>query len=1208
MEGVTGRFQPELAELVARAVGAVWPLCARGSPSSPDEPRGFTVVEEAEALAPLSEPERLLALVILGPAASVGVEATLDHAVQRLSSVGAGGALLHAVLQGGQRDAPTLERLWSDVERSHGDRRFTAAAAFALAGALPLAVDGLEPIDKIEDPDVASLVCFAVGHAARRGDPGARALVRDALARPTPVDRGRDAAMLKGLGGGFLEQGTALVATWTRRTLQDVVLWGRVTRRAALTAIALGASSPTVRRAVEIGLAASDDRAEALDFLSRLPSDVSHALLDASVGAAPSDGALGRWPSAVRSAFVATWLAADVELPSAVVEHLQRERATPVVLTVLERLALDPERLPLEARQHLARAWADHPDVAVQRAIASAGAFFRPRPHLHLEVHDATADIVALPASVLARDDLDRLRVALWSGDSDRIVELATHVPLDRRQSAREALLGALEIPNAALRRAIVEAVGRIGGHADGVRLLDAARRYRALEGTVAAALRELNTRGLAESLAEVFQRRLKWADDDAVDDYCAIAGPEQVMHLLSALETRYDPAARSGAARAIARRKAHEVVFALRAAGLSDAQEASRLAALGALHDLTGTSPSADELAGHALLFRPADELPEAIERAREAGLAALPGVRRTLARGSWKRRRAACDVLAMLPAGAWDEASQVLVEVLADPDEDVRLAAMEALVQRGFEARTPRERTLVALAARRAKELLEPGAEADVPTLLQALRLGGYVFRSEVLEVLERLAVAGRAGELSEHEALLDVARLDVAHALLRPGGIEATLRAVDHTWQAVPHRARYVRGLAEADVGGLVHEIEAGTWGWRAREAACQALVRPAPALAPEERAIAIRLLQGQISEDDDDVRRSVFQGLAWLGGEDAARAIATGFQSPFQEDRDVVALALGAVGENALPVIDALVHEPWWESRQGAALALSHWREGIQIAVDRLIVLAVDAEYRVSQAARDGLLRHGLIPSGAAIVDAIGRAQSLTIEGLEPWLLLQLQHGSPEVAMRLDALVEDAPIDLLPQRIGLVATFRAEHLALWLEDVAHGRTTRHIGVRLAAADALRALTRRACPVCRGERSVRCPGCNGGGEVPCPTCSGRGLVLVPCPDPDCTARLATRPIGSKRCVTCRGRGEVSEPCGCQRARVSEVVRVRDDGVLRALEAATPVRARVPCDVCAGAGRLACQACDGTGADASPAPDPGAPPGLSESAPRNA
>ncbi|MFO0748726.1 MAG: HEAT repeat domain-containing protein [Myxococcota bacterium] len=874
------------------------------------------------------------------------------------------------------------------------------------------------------------------------------------------------------------------------------------------------------------------------------------------------------------------------DLPHELLEHLAEERSAMVILTVLERLRAGPERVPAELRQHLGRAWADHPDVAVRRALVSAGSTFKARPHVAGEATDVSAEVVALPASALARDDIDRLRVALWSGDSDHLVELATHVPLDRRAPAREALLGALEIPNAALRRAIVEAIGRIGSHADGPRLLDAARRYRALESTVAASLRELNARALAERLAELYRRRLKWADDDAVDDYCAIAGPEQVMHLLGALETRYYPSARAGAARAIARRKAHEVVFALRTSGLTDTQESSRLAALGALHDLTGTSPSADELAGHALLYRPTEELPEAIERAREAGSAALAGIRRTLARGSWKRRRAACDVLATLPASAAEEATQVLIDVLSDPDEDVRLAAMEALAQRGWEARTAREKTLQALAGRRAKDLLQHPNDLDPATLIGALRLGGHVFRSEVIEVLAR--VPGFA-PTPDQEGALGAARLDVERALAARGGLEAVLRAVDHTWQAVPHRARFVRGLATVGVDGLAAELETHEWGWRAREAACQAMVRPTRP-PDDELEPAIHALQRQLGEEDDDVRKTAFQGLAWIGTRAAAEAVATGFQSPFQEDRDLVAAALAAFAEDGLEVIDRLMHEGWWESRQGAALALGHWREATRAAVDRLIVLAVDAEYRVSQAAREGLARHGLIPSRAAIVDAIGMAQSLTIEGLEPWLLLQLQHASPEIALRLDQLVEETPPDLLPQRIGLIATFRVEHLALWLEDAAHGRITRHIGVRLAAADALRALTRHACPVCRGERSVRCPGCNGAGDAPCPTCAGRGTVLVACPDPDCTARLATRPIDSKRCPTCRGRGEVPRPCLCQASATSEIRRVVDSSDTPSAER----RGRVACEVCAGAGRLACQACDGSG-EARATADPG-------------
>src|SRR5690606_18646250 len=134
---------------------------------------------------------------------------------------------------------------------------------------------------------------------------------------------------------------------------------------------------------------------------------------------------------------------------------------------------------------------------------------------------------------------------------------------------------------------------------------------------------------------------------------------------------------------------------------------------------------------------------------------------------------------------------------------------------------------------------------------------------------------------------------------------------------------------------------------------------------------------------------------------------------------------------------------------------------------------------------------------------------------------------------ELAVTLDVMVERTPLDQLPQRLALLAVFRAEHLALWLEDAATGHLTPHVGVRLAAAEALRMLLRRQCLVCHGEGAVRCPECGGSGDRPCAICHGQMVVQVPCPEPDCTARQTTRRIDSRRCATCRGRGTVLTQC---------------------------------------------------------------------------
>jgi hypothetical protein len=496
-----------------------------------------------------------------------------------------------------------------------------------------------------------------------------------------------------------------------------------------------------------------------------------------------------------------------------------------------------------------------------------------------------------------------------------------------------------------------------------------------------------------------------------------------------------------------------------------------------------------------------------------------------------------------------------------------------VEALAQRGWHPTSAREATLQALAARRIRELCDAASDegtvgVDPATLVQALGLGGHVFRAEVLDALGDVASARGFSPSPEELGVIAAARMDVATAVAAPHGLDAVLRAIDHTWQANPHRARFVRDLALLPASALAAQLEPGahqpSWSWRTREAIAQALER----VGDDE---ALKALGQLVLEDDDDVRRAALQSLSWIGTLGAAEEVVRAFQSPFQEDRDVVARALGTFGPKGDEVIDRLMADAWWESRQGAALALGHWRSDCQGAVDRLITLAVDPEYRVAQAAREGLASHGLLPTARALCEAVGRAQALTLEGLEPWLgLHRAPSAPPDIAHKLDQMIEDLPADALPQRLGLIATFRAEHLAAWLEDAALGRATRaddgtlarHVGVRLAAADALRALLRCACPVCLGEGTVRCPGCGGAGDVACSACQGRGSVMVRCPDPGCTAHGTLRRIDSRRCPTCRGRGEVPAPCACEGGR-----------------------GRVPCGLCAGGGRLGCSACDGTG-----------------------
>lgn len=1102
---------------------------------------------EAEALASLGEPQRVFFFGLVGVSGSHGESAGSAFVLVRAAALEAGTLLFAQALAGELAATPAIDRVWADVSHGKGATALVAAVSLALGGVLPLALDHADVARAHGDPVISALVGLAIGRAARGGDQGAAQIARDLLTSGRVEDL--EIGVIKGLGGGIWSSGLAWIAMASTRSAFEQDAWSRACRGATLIAVA---DTPEAVHPVLLeGLAGADSRSDADDFvttvLAACPSEGRVALADAVASR------WSAWAPLVRAAVVGVL----AEHPQLKLEVWLGERSAVVIRAMLRAIDSGGASLSEEDQRRLCRLWANHPDTHVRRAIAhrlvgrgAIGASAASAPDV--------GELVALPPSALVRNPLDRLRAALWMGESDQLVELARAVPGEDRLVAREALFQALEIPNAALRRACVEAIAYIGHANDGPRLLNAARTYRALEGTVAAAARQLGATGQAEALAELYQRRLKWADDDAVDDYCAIAGPERVMYLLAALETRFYPGARAGAARAIARAGAHEVVFALRNRGLSDPQEASRAAALSALQELTGTTPSADEMAGYALAFRPADELPDAIDRARAAGKAALPGIRRTLAKGSWRRRRAACDALVMIPGR---EAEEVLVGALLDSDEDVRMTAIEALLERGWSPGSPRERTLASVAARRIGTLDPDGV--DVATLELALGLGGHAFRAELLEVVERFA-AWRPSRASA--AAIWATRLDGARALACDGGLAGLLRALDHTWQANPHRARLARALHDHDAARLAHELAEGGWDWRAREALCQALGRPGV-------DTGVDALGDCVVDDDDDVRRAALTALVVVGTAAAAEATARGFQSPFQEYREFVATALAAFGDEAHAIVARLARDPWWEGRQGAAMTLRVWRGNRQAAADLLVVLATDPEYRVSHPAREGLEAHGLMPRRAAVRTAVERAQVTTIEGLEAWVGITADaEPDPEIADWLDTLVERAAPDALPQRLGLIPLFRVEHLAIWLEDAALGRTTRHVGIRLAAADALRALVRRHCAVCVGDGAVRCPECDGAGDRPCQRCGAQTIVLVDCPEPECTARQATRRIDSRRCPTCRGKGQVPVACDCAAAG-----------------------GRSTCALCRGTGRIGCVACGETGA--APRPDEAGP-----------
>lgn len=1097
---------------------------------------------EREALEPLSEHERVLTLSVVGvdmPRYGIPGPDRVDRACEEIAVAA---ELLDQALGGQVRDIRSLERLWHDAQQARSSLRFATALTLSLAGHMPLSLVDAAQLLELRDLEVAALVALGVGRAARAGcGAGERLLLRVLSAKDS--SRLLQVALVKGAGGGLEEEGYRWIAARAREAHEHVVEWGEACGRLAALSLTAGylepglelvrlvLKTPGVDATVQLDIA--DKAAEAggmEDLLARLADEWTH------------------WPPAVRAALLQRHEDRVLPLP----ERWREDRSAAVLLAGLSAAIEAPEGR-VEVRHDDLLSAVGHAEVTVRRAAArllkrrrGAESTLRPLPGA------PEAQVVSLPAFNMARSELDRLRLALWSGDSELIGDIVGKLAEDEVPAARLALREAVRVPDMALRREIVAALGRIGRAEDAPLLIDVARRYRTLDGVVASALRALEAAPQAEALGELFERRLRWADDQAVDDFCELAGAsEATPWLLRALETRFYPPARAGSARAIARYRIKEGIFALRHRSLSDPQEEARHAALNALRSLGCALPTGDDTAGYALLFRPIARLDDAVKRAREAGSAALPGLRQTLASGSWKRRRAACEVLAGLVQVP--EAEDVLLDVLLDQDEDVRLSAATALHERDWTPKDAREHTLGAIATRQPLAVVDHEDRLDVATLEQALELGGHVFRNEILDALER--IEGWAPK-PEHMAAIRATRLDGLGALDEAEGVRAVLIALDRTWQSVPHRAVLVRALRTCSADAIVQTAEGLDLGWRAREGICLALAR-------EGDDACVPHVADMVRDDDDDVRRAALHSLTRIGTTAAARGAATGLLSPFREDRRPAAHTLARIGQPALPVIEELADEPWWECRAAAAEALCHWQDDLQDAVDLLVVLAVDGEYRVSQRAREGLMRHGLVPSTEAVIRAIRTGQSLTLEGMEPWLRLGPARtlADPAVTEAVEALLTETPEDALPHVLGGLVLLRAAWALPWLEEAARGEATSHLGVRMAAADALRRINSLSCWQCAGRGSVVCPTCDGAGEMTCHCCDGSGVTRTRCVEPDCNAGRVTRAIDSPPCKTCRGRGWNPTPCKlCHEGHVT-------------------------CDLCDGSGRLRCPLCEGSG-----------------------
>lgn len=1086
----------------------------------------------AHLLSPLPPAVRAIALAVSG--VLLDPPGRTSHARRALGEIVlAERSLLRRAASGELRDFRLLQSIWREI-RSDSTRAMPGALVLAVAGRLPLSVVQASHVLTAADRDVRALLGMATGRAARASFDGAARVLRDLL-RPD-VESEVVRAALAGIGDGLIEAGFSWL-TWAARTeLRDRLAWSDAAETGAVEALAMGsgasaelsaialasAQTPEVARRRVRGLGAEPQgRADLLALWTRWPASVRAALLS---GLSPSDPDVrDAWLADASSAVVAAGISALTQEPAAQPLH-------PAIARRLVGLLAHPE--PATQRQAATILAARSQKARAPRPVPS------PR----------SAQVVTLPPSVFARTELDRLRIAIWTADAELIGDIASKLTPQEREPARRALIAACFVPDMALRRAAIEAIASMGDVRDAAALIDIARRFRTLEGPVTAALRQLGARDQVDALATLFCRRLKWADDQATDDFVEIAGEERVSHLLAALDTRFFPAARAGAARAIARTRTEEGVFALRKHSLSDPHRDARQAAVRALRTMGCTLPPPEEVAGYALLFEPIDNLVDASAAAQRAGSAALAGLKQTLRHGSWKRRRAACGVLAGVgTSGARD----TLLDALLDVDEDVRLAAREALARQGWKPRTPREHTLAAVAKRQTIKLLRTPEALDVEALEESLTLGGHVFRNEIVDTLER--VAGWKARPAIR-ASVAATRLDAVRALEEPDGLRVLLRALDCTWQSVPHRSWLSQGLRAVPAAELEAIRAAEDLGWRSREAIAKALGR----FGDDDAARALGIL---MTDPDDDVRKVAHQSLARVGTEAAARALVVGLSSPFREDRKPVAEALAAIGEPALPVLRELVEAPWWEERRAAAAALKVWTGDLQIAADLLIELAIDPEHRVSQLAREVLAQIGLRPRGVASARAVAKAQTTAVEGLQPWLGLDVTKADPppDVLEALRTILADGDPDELVHRVGMVASLRAFELRPVVERLASGGTD-HLGLKLAAAETMRRLATLGCVVCEGLGFVRCPACDGGGELACERCGGAAVLNVVCPETDCNATATTRAIDSRPCATCRGRGVVPQPCHCNEGQVV-------------------------CDLCHGSARIRCLVCDGTG-----------------------
>ena len=1092
---------------------------------------------EEEVLATLDPAARCIALAI-GWATDEQAASQTAAALQHSNVVG-------LALDKGISQVLDADDLWESIV--HDPPRTPpatceAALGLVLSKRLPLIVEHVADIFDIADEQARLTFALGVGRLARRRQLAGLDLASLLLADPD-VDSAMVGAVVRGMGDGLVGDGARWLADCTHRAL---VLRSRWTDAASRVASWLldsdhGSAQDVMTVVLDAQTHAGDAGEELREWRDRLGGDDA-----ASPWIQDLVGRWTRWPPSVRAALLD--LAAEHETPLGS-RWTQDTSEAVLVMGLTETASAEPE----PGRGRLVR-WLGHPS---QRVRELAYHLLAPRRSLEVVTHPSPrqedATVVALPSTSLAHSPLDCLRVALAGDEAEAAIpKLASLVAETELGEARRELVAALDVPDMAIRRGAIEALATIGTADDVPVLLEAARRLRGVAGLVASAVRRLGGDAHVQELAEIFRRRLRWADDEAVDQLVAMAGEHAGRYLTEALDTAFYPPVRSGAARAMARHGLRETSFALRTRSLTDPDADVRAVSQAALKELTGTVPPQGEVAGYALLTTPVDDLDEAVARAGGVGAQGLPGIRAALAQGTWRRRMAACQALAHVPGKA---AFDLLLETLVDPDEDVRMAACSSLNASGWEPQTPSEITLAHMALRRFDLMLVDPDGICVDTLERGLQLGGHLFRSEVLATLETLGALRDWTLPVELEAAWQVVRLEPQDAIAAPDGLATLLRLIDRTWQLDPYRTILIQGLRTAAAEGLHEAYETDTWGWRAREAVCLALGRHG-----DESGIP--LLAAHVLDRDEDVRSAAAQALVEVGTAAAARALAQGARSPFHDDADTVSAGLAAMGAPARLAIEELARSSWWESRRLAALVLRAWRQDRQWATDLALQLTVDPEYRVSEMAHAALLTHGLPGTTEATCLAVNGAQTLTIPGLLAHIP-RSPEGRPEddqVCTSWAAHIKELPVESLPARLGLAALLRIHETSPWLEALAEGKTTDHAGARLSAAHALRGLADATCRTCRGRATVSCVSCHGEGDRICQACDGQGSARHACPEPRCNATEVTRAIGSRACKTCRGRGYVTETCPCGSGRT-------------------------PCPLCHGTSLLTCPACRGQG-----------------------